>query len=301
MTKHYILLISMLIAMAGCKKSEETQDSPSQYPGTPTAPMPANNSVNAPLAGALSWQACVDPQGDPVTYSIVVDTNANLTSPIFTAVNLSSPACTVPGLSRNTNYYWKVIASDNHNNISTGAVWKFTTTDHNFGSFTDPRDGKTYRTIVIGNKTWMADNLAYIPADGEYAYPNNDTALCTEYGILYNGLELYIETLAPPGWHIATFDEFSNLGSTSEGEHLKMPGFTYWDAPNTGSDNSTGFSAKAAGTLNNNYRQRAYFGVTYHFVSYVNSYIPFVLTYDNDYLDYIIDQYIWFSIRCVKD
>ena len=93
---------------------------------------------------------------------------------------------------------------------------------------TDPRDGRKYRTSLIGGKCWMAENLAYgTSVDPLIAmtdncvnerYCLNSDPSCTSYGALYQWDELmkYASTtgnqgLCPPEWHVPTETEWQQL------------------------------------------------------------------------------------------
>jgi uncharacterized protein (TIGR02145 family) len=60
--------------------------------------------------------------------------------------------------------------------------------------------------------------------------------------------------LCPIGWHVPSIDEYntliSNLGGdrTLVGGYLKEAGTAHWLAPNTGADNSSGFTALPGGS-----------------------------------------------------
>jgi uncharacterized protein (TIGR02145 family) len=147
------------------------------------------------------------------------------------------------------------------------------------------QEGNIYKTIVIGTREWMAENLntsIYRNGDpivtdlnatqwsgtnlGAWAYYNGDTSRECPYGKLYN---FYACTdsrqLCPTGWHVPTDAEWSALiniydpgaqgginWSNSAGGPLKATGTSqagtgYWNAPNTGATNASGFSALPGG------------------------------------------------------
>ena len=75
-------------------------------------------------------------------------------------------------------------------------------------SFTDPRDGKIYPTVLLGCQCWMAKNMGY----DEGFYPNGNSANVATYGMLYYSVD--ITGICPSGWHIPSLEEYGVLENT---------------------------------------------------------------------------------------
>ena len=209
------------------------------------------------------------------------------------------------------------------------------------GTFTDSRDDHVYKWVNVGNQTWMAENLAYLPKVSPPTYsssinshyyvydylgtdPNEakTTEAYTIYGVLYNWAAA--NKSCPIGWHLPTDDEWNKLdfylstnsygfegSGTKIGKALAFTSLWYTSevkgqiGNDQASNNKSGFSAIASGFLK---------GLTFTYL-YSNahfwSFSPGEKWYDASMwgLTYSVDNLNWSnhpksngsSVRCLKN
>ena len=243
-------------------------------PGSPTSPSPENEAGNQLLELDLSW-TCTDPEGDPLSYDIYFGT-VNPPPLVYSGQALTTY---YPGLLEyNTEYFWMIVAHDNHNNSTIGPDWNFITKTETFyptcpGTPTVTHGGQVYNTILIGEQCWLKENLnigTYINSAVEmtdngviekYCFTPSS---CDEYGGLYQWDEMMGYNTTPGGqgicpndWHIPTDGEWTILteflgGWSVAGGKMKEAGTLHWSSPNTGATNESGFTTLPGGYRSNN-------------------------------------------------
>jgi uncharacterized protein (TIGR02145 family) len=200
------------------------------------------------------------------------------------------------------------------------------------GTFADPRDGKKYKTVKIGEQTWMAENLNY-NTSGSKCY-DNEPANCDKYGRLYDwetamalpncgygtscGSQIGAKHrgICPSGWHIpsnADWDELMRYvdgvtgsglyDSPTAGWHLKAQsgcssggnGDTYGFAALPGGYGRSDGSFSSAGDYGR-WWSASEGNAYYAYYRYVN------YNYEYEYADWSSSRkYNLFSVRCVRD
>jgi uncharacterized protein (TIGR02145 family) len=98
---------------------------------------------------------------------------------------------------------------------------------------------------AITDEEWKAAGERGEPA---WCYDDNDAENGKIYGKLYNWYAVNdVRGLAPEGWHIPTDGEWTTLtnhlgGEDIAGGKMKATGTVYWNSPNEGATNESGFS-----------------------------------------------------------
>lgn len=199
------------------------------------------------------------------------------------------------------------------------------------GTMTDKRDGRTYKTVKIGEQWWMAENLNF-HSTKSLCY-GNDGANCNKYGRLYlwgaamdgagmwttngKGCDLFkkvcsptypVRGICPEGWHLPDSTEWKMLfaavgGKPTAGKMLKSTG--RWIKDGIGTD-AYSFAALPAG--NRYYGDKGFYGEDYYAcfwssTEYNSRYAYYVnLLYRTDKVKLNSgNKYDGYSVRCVKD
>ena len=211
-------------------------------------------------------------------------------------------------------------------------------TVEDYGWLTDTRDKQIYKTVKIGDQTWMAENLNYSVNPGERSWCGGGEAGkknegdCSVYGRLYTwaaavgkledecgfGLECdlsgaknekgEVRGICPEGWHLPSNVEwnalFTAVGGTSyAGQKLKADSDLWYEG--TSNDDSFGFAVLPAGNRDDD-GSFDYEGYYAYFWSSAegNSDCAYYWDFRYGYVDVDDGWYnkgYGFSVRCLRD
>jgi uncharacterized protein (TIGR02145 family) len=203
----------------------------------------------------------------------------------------------------NTTYYLRAYAT-NSKGTGYGNQEIFETLPSNeTGTFIDSRNGKTYKTVKIGDQWWMAENLNYNTSNS-WCY-DELIANCDSFGQLYSWNAA--QNSCPSGWHLPSDDEWKvleitlgmseaeadivGLRGTDQGTQLKKGGSTGFDILYAGYRDQAGIF-KSIGTGATFWTSSEEDGNTAWYRGFATDPQIHRDTYDKEY---------GFSVRCLLD
>jgi uncharacterized protein (TIGR02145 family)/uncharacterized repeat protein (TIGR02543 family) len=148
------------------------------------------------------------------------------------------------------------------------------------GGFKDERDGKSYSTVTIGDRMWMAENLNYETESGSMCYMEED-GNCDKYGRLYeykNALSsadgVYkaenLQGICPDGWHVPNANEWNALNNAVGGAQaavMALRATSGWSGNGGNGPDAVGFRSLPGGWYNSNNKTFEQVGTNAQYIS----------------------------------
>lgn len=196
-------------------------------------------------------------------------------------------------------------------------------------------NNEKFKSVTIGDQVWMAENLnvdkfrngdpiphaqteeewqqAGVNGQPAWCYYDNDPANGKIYGKLYNWYAISDwRGLAPEGWRVPSDEDWEKLikllgGAEVAGGKLKATDTTYWQSPNVGATNETGFSALPGGArfdygtfvFEALSEAGAWWSSMDH--SYSGAWLIGMIYYDSPVVGETFSKANGFSVRCLRD
>lgn len=173
------------------------------------------------------------------------------------------------------------------------------------GVFIDPRDSQSYKTVLIGNRWWFAQNLNYYTKNS--VVYGDDKIAPGQWGRFYHYNEM--QFVCPKGWQIPNLDDWRTLKKIIDREKVyALMDSTYW-IKNDSATNSSGLSLQPHGFIHKKEFLWQYLDCTIWFKDTVDTTTHWHLHLDGDNNDY---PYFFhdhgkelfkrrFAVRCVCD
>jgi uncharacterized protein (TIGR02145 family) len=292
---HLISAFVLCLILLQCKKDESSTDE-TQLPVVITHEITDVRTTSARGGGEISVAGHVSIMSRGLIWGTLINPEfGNNEGAVTAGTGMGSFTASLKGLQPGTEYYARAFA--NHSlGTAYGNQVQFSTTGSSGGSgstagkpcpelpeFVDPRDGKQYKTVLIGNQCWMKENLN-LETEGSWCYNRNETN-CDDFGRLYtwltamndelssNSVPSNVQGICPSGWHLPSDNEWKILEMFVDSKHntdideWEKNGFRGFDAGKnlkaTDGWNFDGNGSDSAGFLALPGGRRFYFGQYY--------------------------------------
>ena len=290
-----ISVVAMALGMVACDDSvssannedadKESSSSVISEDASSSSVKPGRSSSDMDVKPGSSSSKKDDPKSSSSEISSSSEKSSSSVNSSSSIESSSSSSVTLSDVEGASSSAVKVESSSSSRGLFDMTKDEFLNPEITYGTMTDTRDNKIYKTVKIGDQVWMAENLNYADSTkmpslkgNSWCY-DNKAENCDVTGRLYTWaaaidsvalandadnpqtcgyygktctLPTVVQGVCPSGWHLPTYDEWQTLfkavgGSSAAGKALKSG--SGWYSNGNGTD-TYGFSALPAGYWN---------------------------------------------------